>query len=79
MQFGVFEEHLSIDEQMLPFYGHHSCKMFIKKKPIKFEYKAWCMTASTGYLYQIQPYGGSGDNYDKSIGLGAGIDMYIYS
>ncbi|KRY04450.1 PiggyBac transposable element-derived protein 3, partial [Trichinella patagoniensis] len=29
-QFGIFHEQLSIDEGMLPYYGHHSCKMFIR-------------------------------------------------
>ena len=69
MQFGLFEKHLSIDEHMFPYYGRHSCKIFIKSKPIKVGYKALCMAASTRYLYQIQPYGGSSDNYDKSIGF----------
>ena len=46
MQFGVFEGHLSIDEQMFPYYGRHSCKMFKKSKPIIFGYKAWCMAFS---------------------------------
>lgn len=30
IQFGVFTEHLSIDEQMVPYFGYHSCKMFIR-------------------------------------------------
>ncbi|KAL3256118.1 hypothetical protein MRX96_046633 [Rhipicephalus microplus] len=29
-QFGVFNESLSIDESMVPYYGHHSCKMFTR-------------------------------------------------
>ena len=31
-QFGVFADHLSIDEQMVPYFGRHSCKMFIRGK-----------------------------------------------
>ena len=34
IQFGVFAEHLSIDEQMVPYFGLHSCKMFIRGKPL---------------------------------------------
>lgn len=30
IQFGVFTKHLSIDEQMVPYFGRHSCKMFIR-------------------------------------------------
>ncbi|KRZ74860.1 PiggyBac transposable element-derived protein 3, partial [Trichinella sp. T8] len=29
-QFGIFHEKLSIDEGMVPYYGHHTCKMFIR-------------------------------------------------
>ncbi|KRZ59031.1 Condensin complex subunit 3 [Trichinella nativa] len=38
-QFGIFHEQLSIDEGMLPYYGHHSCKMFIRvlERPEKHE------------------------------------------
>lgn len=39
-QFGLFSKYLSIDEQMIPFFGHHSMKMFIKGKPIRFGFKA---------------------------------------
>jgi hypothetical protein len=34
---GVFTDKLSIDESMVPYFGHHSCKMFIRGKPIRFE------------------------------------------
>ena len=30
IQFGVFTKDLSIDEQMVPYFGRHSCKMFIR-------------------------------------------------
>ena len=31
-QFGVFLSHLNIDAQMVPYFGRHSCKMFIRGK-----------------------------------------------
>ena len=31
-QFGIFSSELSIDEQMVPYFGRHSCKMFISSK-----------------------------------------------
>ena len=46
IQFGVFAEHLSIDEQMVPFFGRHSCKMFIRGKPIR-------LATKTGYYAQM--------------------------
>lgn len=27
-QFGIFSHNLSIDEEMVPYFGRHSCKMF---------------------------------------------------
>ena len=35
LRFGVFSEHLSIDEQIVPYYGHFSTKMFMRNKPVK--------------------------------------------
>ena len=32
IQFGIFSFNLSIDEEMIPYFGHHSAKMFIKGK-----------------------------------------------
>lgn len=58
IQFGIFSHNLSIDEQMVPYFGRHSAKMFIKGKPVRFGFKIWCLCSSNGYLYQFQPYGG---------------------
>ena len=48
-QYDVLHDLLSIDESMMPYYGSHSCKMFIKGKPIRFGYKLWCLCESDGY------------------------------
>lgn len=71
MQFGIWTEHLSIDEQMVPYFGRHSCKMYIRGKPIRFGYKLWCLCSSHGYEYTAIPYAGAEDSYDKKLGLGA--------
>ena len=39
IQFGVFSHYLSIDEQIVPYFGRHSCKQFIRGKPIRFGYE----------------------------------------
>ncbi|XP_063847733.1 piggyBac transposable element-derived protein 3-like [Scylla paramamosain] len=70
-QFGIFCEHLSIDECMVPYFGHHSCKMFIRGKPIRFGYKLWCLCSSTGYPYKFDVYCGKsleGSNTDDALG-----------
>jgi len=69
LQFGVFDTKLSIDESMVPYYGHHSAKMFIRGKPIRFGYKIWMLCSSDGYPYQAAIYCGKGDR-PESVGLG---------
>lgn len=76
-QFGVWSETLSIDEQMVPYFGRHSCKMFIQNKPIRFGYKLWCLCSVEGYLYKVIPYGGAADKYDRQLGLGAEVVLRL--
>ncbi|XP_071043394.1 piggyBac transposable element-derived protein 2-like [Parasteatoda tepidariorum] len=35
-KWGIFDNHLSIDERIIRFYGHHYFKQYIKGKPIRF-------------------------------------------
>ena len=56
VQFGVFSKHLSIDESMVPYFGNHSGKMFIKGKLIRFGYKIWVLCSSGGFPYRLQLY-----------------------
>lgn len=66
LQFGIFTHNLSIDEQMVPYFGRHSAKMFMKGKPVRFGFKIWCLCSSEGYLYQFIPYGGANPEGQKS-------------
>lgn len=50
MQFGVLAEHLSIDENMVPYFGRHSAKMFIRGKPICFGYILSALSTDSGYI-----------------------------
>lgn len=52
-QFGIFCENLSIDESLVPYFDHNTCKMFIRDKPIRFGYKLWYLCSSTGYPYKF--------------------------
>jgi DNA excision repair protein ERCC-6 len=58
VKFGIFHRLLSIDESMVPYYGRHSGKMYIKGKPIRFGYKLWSLCASNGYPYHLIMYQG---------------------
>lgn len=77
IQFGVFYEHLSIDETMVPYFGRHSAKMFIRGKPIRFGYKLWALCSHNGYLFQFIPYSGASGIYNKSLGLGASVILEL--
>lgn len=62
--FGVLHENLSIDESMVPYFGRHSCKQFIRAKPIRFGYKLWVIASSCGVPYYVSIY--EGKSTDKS-------------
>ena len=57
IQFGIFYK-LSVDESMVPYFGRHSAKMFIKGKPICFGFKIWYLCGSDGYPYNTKIYQG---------------------
>lgn len=73
-----FREHfvpiqqLDFDESMIAYYGRHSCKQFIRGKPIRFGYKAWCLNTFSGYLVDFSIYQGKevdiNDAYGKAFG-----------
>ena len=50
LMYGVFSKHLSIDEQMVQYYGRHFMKQFSREKPIQFGYKNWAMCCSDSIL-----------------------------
>lgn len=79
MQFGIFTHNLSIDEQMIAYYGRHSCKMFIKSKPIRFGFKYWDLCSAEGYLYCFFPYAGASAEKDVEYGLGASVVCKLLS
>ena len=59
------ETHMSVDEQMVPFKGHHSLKVYMKNKPKKWGYKIWALAGQSGYLHKFYV---SGDNLVPSRG-----------
>jgi Transposase IS4 len=73
-QFGTVHHNISIDEQMIPYRGHHSCKMFIFGKPIKFGFKSWTLASSSGYVYGFEIYSGKGSNTaENNLGMGGNV------
>lgn len=78
LQFGLFTFNLSIDEQMVPYFGRHSCKMYIKGKPVRFGFKLWCLCSSDGYLYKFVPYAGASKE-KSTVGLGGQVVLDLLS
>lgn len=66
------EEHLNYDESMVKYFGRHSCKQFIRGKPIRFGYKMWCLNTASGYLVNFEMYQGNSprrnEEYEKLFG-----------
>ena len=53
---GTLEDHLYIDESMIPYYGHPYAKQYIRGKPIRFGFKNWALCTSTGYMLAFNVY-----------------------
>ena len=49
----------AVDEQIVPFKGRHSLKVYMKKKPKKWEYKIWALGGKSGYVHKFYV---AGDN-----------------
>lgn len=77
MKFGVFSHNLSVDEQMIPYFGRHSCKMFMQGKPVRFGFKVWCLCSADGYLFQFIPYVGRDKKINCDLGLGASVVLQL--
>jgi DNA excision repair protein ERCC-6 len=65
---------VDVDESMVPYYSHHSCKQRIQGKPIRYGFKFWSLNASSGYLINTEPYQGKGTALSHSeFGLGGSV------
>jgi len=68
------EQLICVYESMIPYYGKHSTKQFMKNKPTKFSYKVWCSATRLGYIIQFEPYQGAGTFMnDKNLGMGGTV------
>ncbi|KAK9745692.1 Transposase IS4 [Popillia japonica] len=52
-------ENHSVDEAMVPYFGRHPCKQFIRNKPIRYGYKLWIGCTHNGYIIWMEPYQGA--------------------
>ena len=61
------EQSVSINESMVPYFGHHGCKQYMRNKPVRFGYKFWVAATPLCYAIQFSPY------TDSSLGLGGSV------
>jgi len=62
LEYFLSDEHLSVDESMLLYYGKHSSKQRIVGKPLRMGYKMCVLDSSAGYVVQFEPYLGTERN-----------------
>lgn len=63
-------QNVNYDESIIKYFSRHSCKQFIRGKPIRFGYKMWCLNSSDEYLINFDIYQGklsSGKSNYKNI------------
>ena len=57
---------------MVPYYGRHGSKQFIRGKPIRFGFKVWSLNTPLRYCIQMDPYQGAAVT-DSQLGLGGSV------
>ncbi|KAK9744055.1 Transposase IS4 [Popillia japonica] len=70
------EQDHSVDEAMVPYYGHHGCKQYIHGKPIRYGYILWTGTTRLGYVLWCDPYQGASPEKTSTLGVGAAVLNY---
>lgn len=77
VQFAPIDNQISIDESMIPYFGRHGCKQFIRGKPIRFGYKAWVMALANGYCLNFDIYQGKTTQLDSEVNYGLGEKVVL--
>lgn len=74
MKFVPNESFFSFDETMVPYFGRHGCKQFIRGKPIRFGFKFWSAATRLGYVCWFQAYQGKNPNAKyEEYGVGGSV------
>ncbi len=64
----------SVDESMIPYYGRHSSKQYIRGKPVRYGYKVWSICSADGSGVWFEPYCGRYTLIeDKGLGQGPNV------
>ncbi|XP_068207545.1 piggyBac transposable element-derived protein 3-like [Palaemon carinicauda] len=76
------DQHISLDEAMIEYFGRHGCKQCIQNKPVRFGFKAWCLNSPLGYLATFDVYQGTAfglnRHYEERFGKGGDTLMILF-
>jgi len=66
---------------MVPYFGRHTAKQFMRSKPVRFGYKLWTMATAGGYVIQFEPYAGAKNKSaeKEEFGLGGSVVLDLLS
>ena len=67
------EQTVSIEKSMVPYFGRHGYKQFMKNNHVKFGYKLWFAATPLGYAIQFYPYMDKDNFFDPDWGLGGSL------
>lgn len=76
LDFAPIEQFHCVDEAMVPYFGRHGCKQFIRGKPLRYGYKLWVGASASGYIAWYEPYQGAKSEIKdcyKNLGLGPSV------
>lgn len=75
---GPTTETFSVDETIVPYFGRHRAKQFIRGKPLRFGFKMWNLATSMGYVYHVQPYPGVAEKCENDANLPSSSCVIYY-
>lgn len=71
-------DNISIDESMVPYFGFHGTKQYMKGKPHKFGFKMWVACNPDGLPLYVEPYCGiSTDVKDHGLGKSSNVVAHL--
>ena len=73
-----YDEQLCSNTSMIPCFGKHSTKQYIKGKLIKLGYKVWCLNTNNGYLIHCNRYSGKGECNPKLVFGGSVVTKLMW-
>ncbi|XP_068213979.1 piggyBac transposable element-derived protein 3-like [Palaemon carinicauda] len=76
------DQHISLDEAMIEYFGRHGYKQCIRNKPVRFGFEAWCLNSPLGYLATFDVYQGTAfglnRHYEERFGKGGDTLMILF-